>query len=333
MGGDEQQCLIGDSTLHIGGDVAQGSLYIIKLVLIELGSGFGGDIRPLALPQGHHGVEGFDLGIGFPAALPVVTGVFGLFHTAGLFHCHLDGETDIVGVLLHQPLDGVLTEELVIVLLLGVGLDVQDDLGACRGLGCLGHGVAVGTGRLPLPGLVTAVGTGGDGNLISHHKGRVEANAELTDHIHIALVALGLGQLLLKLQRTALGDGAQIGLQLLAGHTDAVVLDGEGAGILVHREPDGEVRAAETHLFIGERQIGQLVDGIAGVGDQFPKEDLLVGVDGVDHHVQQTLGFCFELLFCHGCFRFLYIFIKLDRFSTLFFRVLTHCSANRAKKQ
>ena len=37
----------------------------------------------------------------------------------------------------------------------------------------------------------------------------------------------------------------------------------------------------------------------AGVGDDLPQEDLLVGVDGVDHQVHQTLGFRFELLLCH----------------------------------
>ena len=30
-----------------------------------------------------------------------------------------------------------------------------------------------------------------------------------------------------------------------------------------------------------------------------PQENLLVGVDGVDHQVHQTLGFRFELLLCH----------------------------------
>ena len=308
MSGNEQQGLVGNGALHVGADMAQGSLHVTELTLIELGSRLPGDFTLLALPQGHHGVEGFDLGIGLPAALPVLTGIFGLFDLAGLFHRHLDGETHIIGVLLHQTLDGVLTQELIVVLALGVVLDVQDDLGTHRGLGDLGNGIAVGTGRFPLPGLLTAISLGGDGDLVSHHKGRIEAHAELTDHVNIALVALGLGQFLLELQRAALGDGAQIGFQLLAGHADAVILDGEGTGFLVGSQPDGEVRAAQSHLFIGEGQIGQLVDGIAGVGDQFPEKNLFVGVDGVDHHVQQTFGFCFELLFCHGCFRFLYIY-------------------------
>ena len=305
MGWDEQQRLVGDSALHIGGDIAQRLLIITELALVELRGRLRGDLVFGPLPQGDHAVQGLDLGIGLPAALPVVAGVGGLFRLTGLFHSHLDGEAHIVGVFFHQALQGVLAEELVIVLALGVLLDVQHDLGAGRFLGALGDGIAVRAGGLPLPGLVAAIGPGGDGDLIRHHKGGVEAHAELADNVHIALFTLFFRQLLLELQRAALCDGAKVALQLLPGHADAVVLDGEGASVLVRRQPDGEVAPAETHLVIGQGSIGQLVDGVAGVGDQLPEKDLLMGVDGVDHHVQQTFGFRFELFLCHVV-RFLY---------------------------
>ncbi|CAN3966665.1 hypothetical protein HEAFMP_HEAFMP_12550, partial [Dysosmobacter welbionis] len=32
--------------------------------------------------------------------------------------------------------------------------------------------------------------------------------------------------------------------------------------------------------------VAQLVTGVAGIGDDLPEKDLLVGVDGVDHQVQ-----------------------------------------------
>ena len=56
-----------------------------------------------------------------------------------------------------------------------------------------------------------------------------------------------------------------------------------------------EVGAVQPHLIVGEGLVGQLVHRVAGVGDQLPQEDLLVGVDGVDHQIQQPLGLGLEL--------------------------------------
>ena len=94
-------------------------------------------------------------------------------------------------------------------------------------------------------------------------------------------------------------DGAEVALQLLLGHADAVVGDGEGARFLVGGEEDLEVLAPQLDGVVGEGLVGQLVHRVAGVGDQLPQEDLLVGVDGVDHQIQQPLGLGLELFLCH----------------------------------
>ncbi len=70
--------------------------------------------------------------------------------------------------------------------------------------------------------------------MVGHHEGGVEAHAELADDVGGVLPAvLLLGQLLLELEGAAAGDGAQVLLQLLLRHADAVVGDGQGAGNLV----------------------------------------------------------------------------------------------------
>ena len=46
---------------------------------------------------------------------------------------------------------------------------------------------------------------------------------------------------------------------------------------------DSKIVPVEAHLFIGEGLVSQLVHGVRGVGDDLPEENLLVGVNGVDH--------------------------------------------------
>lgn len=48
-----------------------------------------------------------------------------------------------------------------------------------------------------------------------------------------------------------------------------------------------ELRLALHQRLVSERLEADLVQGIAGVGDQLTQEDLLVGVEGVDDQTQQ----------------------------------------------
>ena len=215
-------------------------------------------------------------------------------------HQHPDGEADVVAVLLHQLIEGVFPQVLavLVLLLLAVGLDVHDDIGAHSVLLAGLDGVAVHAGRLPAVRLIAAVLLGDDGDLIGHHEGGIEAHAELADDIGVGgLLAL---QLALELEASAVGDHAQIVLQIALVHADAVVADGQGTVLLVDGQGDLEVLPLQAHLVVGQAEIAQLVDGIGGVGDDLAEEDLLMGIDGVDHHVQQTLGLGFEFFLAHG---------------------------------
>jgi hypothetical protein len=59
-------------------------------------------------------------------------------------------------------------------------------------------------------------------------------------------------------------------------------------------------------MLILKRVEADLVDGVAGVADQFAQEDLLVGIQGVGNEIEDLLELAFESSFFyshvgHGC--------------------------------
>ena len=294
LGRDEQHGLVGHGTLGGHGDDAQRRVGIGKPLLVELVVLLLGDVALLPLPQGHHAVQ--SLPLEFLLVLRVLLSAALLQHRMG--HLHADGEADIVRILLHQLVQRILPQVLaVLVLLLAVLLDVHDDVGAHRLLLAGLDGVAVHAGGLPLPRLLLPVLPGNDGDLVSHHEGGIKAHAELADDIGVrGGVAV---QLLPELETAGGGDDAQIVLQLLPVHADAVIADGQQTLLLVQHQLDGKLVPANAHLIVGEAEIAQLVDGVGGVGDDLPQEDLLVGVDGVDHQIQQPFGLRLEFFSFH----------------------------------
>ncbi len=212
----------------------------------------------------------------------------------GVLHLHDDGVVDVVGVLLHQVVQAVGLEVLVIILVLGVGLDVEDDVGAHHLLLALGHGVAVGAGGLPLPGGVLTIGLGDHGDLVGHHEGGVEAHAELADDVDVVA-----GVLFFEVQAATLGDGAQIVFQIFGAHADAVIRNGDGAVLLVQAQPDGVVLFFQGYAVVGEGTEIQLVQRIAGVADQLTQKDHLVRINRIDHKIQKLFAFGFKLLHGH----------------------------------
>ena len=121
---------------------------------------------------------------------------------------------------------------------------------------------------------------------------------------------------ILEVQAAALRNGAQVGLQFLLRHADAVVADGEGACVLVRGDPDGVILPGHAAGAGFQIVIIPLVQRIAGIADQFPDEDLPVRINRVDHHIQQFLGFCLELFLRHMsippslCYSLLALFVN-----------------------
>ena len=154
-------------------------------------------------------------------------------------------------------------------------------------------GVALKTVGFPHMGDILAVGAADDLHMASDHKSRVEAHAKLADDVDIRTLLLGV--LGLKLLGAGMGDGAQIALELLGGHANAVIRDRDGAGILVERDADGKVTLVELNARVLQALKVELVDGVARVRDKLAQEDFLIGVDGVDHEVEQFFALGLKL--------------------------------------
>jgi hypothetical protein len=128
---------------------------------------------------------------------------------------------------------------------------------------------------------------GGERDPVGDDEAGIEADAELADELGILLLVAG--ELAEELLGAGLGDGADVLDHLLAAHADAVVADGDGLGILVHADLDLQFGILLEQGRVGQGLEAQLVGGIAGVGNQFPEEDFLVAVEGMDHQVKQLL--------------------------------------------
>ena len=132
--------------------------------------------------------------------------------------------------------------------------------------------------------------------MIADHESGVEAYTELTNDVDVFLGFV----ILFESQRTTAGDGAQVVFQILLGHADTIIRNGEGAGFLVHRQPDLKILPVHADTLIGQRTVIELINGITGIGNQLTEKNLPMGIDGIDHQVKQTFGFRLEFFFCHN---------------------------------
>ena len=107
--------------------------------------------------------------------------------------------------------------------------------------------------------------------------------------------------LLAQLGGARLGQRADQVHHLVAGHPDAVVADGQGAGLLVHLDLDVQIGGVDVEVLVAESLEPQLVQRVGGVRDQLPQEGVLVGVDRVDHQIQQLAGLGLELQLLDSC--------------------------------
>ena len=120
-------------------------------------------------------------------------------------------------------------------------------------------------------------------NLTTHQECGEETNSGLTNHGDVSpgreSLHEGLGP--------GLGDGAQVVDHVGLGHPDTGVDDGEGLGISVRDDLDEELLLVVQLAGVSQGLVPDLVQGIGGVGDQLPEEDLLVGVERVDDQAHQ----------------------------------------------
>ena len=155
-------------------------------------------------------------------------------------------------------------------------------------------GVALNAVGFPGERLGLAVCAGGYGNFLGNHERRIEAHAELADDVHI--FALLFGVFSLELKAAGMGDGTQVGFELVARHADAGIGNGDGACVLVEGNIDGKVVLRNGDRGISKALEVELVHRVGCVGNKLAQEDFLVRVDGVDHQIEELFALSLELL-------------------------------------
>ena len=91
-------------------------------------------------------------------------------------------------------------------------------------------------------------------------------------------------------------DGAQVLIHLVFSHANTGVGHGHGTSIFVEGHVNGQLVFTQAHIGIGQALEVELVHGIGRIGDELAQKDLAIGVDRVDHEVEQLLALCLELL-------------------------------------
>ena len=123
-------------------------------------------------------------------------------------------------------------------------------------------------------------------NAVCNDKRGIETHAELPDQLTILLLIAA--QLLHESGRARFGDGAQIVHHLIAGHTNTVVIDGDGFGVGVCAHANPVISAAGKAPIANYRE-SMFIDCVRRIRDQLPQEDFPIGIERMNHEVKQTL--------------------------------------------
>ncbi len=267
---------------------------VVRDVAVELLVLLVGDLRGRPRPDRLHRVQS-DL---FDDLLLGARDRFAVVIALGLADrlLHPDRVGDEVGVALDERLDdlriGVVVET---VLRIG-GFEMQRHRGAAHEAAVVGQGVLPFATRLPTGRVLLAGPPRHHGDLVGHHEGRVEADAELADEVVEALRRVARAHPVDQLAGARLGDRAEVLHHLLAAHADAVVGDLQGARLRVGRDADLQHLGPLHDPLVGQRLEAQAVEGVRGVRDELAQEDLLVRVERVDDDVQQLPRLGLELV-------------------------------------
>ena len=224
-------------------------------------------------------------------SLLIVIIIIGDFLLFSLLNLKFNGESDKLRVLLDEVLDSALLKEFKVVV-----LHVEDDLSTTSNF--LWIFVVVSdcestTSRgFPSPLDVFIVGLGYNFDFLSYEISGVETDTELTNHRNISSSRECLHECL----GFRLSDSSEIVDEFLLGHTNTRVPNGECVVGFIRDDSDSEIRLdIELGLLsIGDGGVTDLVEGIRSVGDDFSKEDFLIGVEGIDDESDQLLEIGFE---------------------------------------
>jgi hypothetical protein len=168
-------------------------------------------------------------------------------------------------------------------------------------IGC--DGVSSVTAALPFPGVLLARPAGDESDLVGNHEPRIKTHTELPDQFRRHFRFLRLLQCLRKFPRATFGNGADEPNEFLAAHANPIVAHAKGSRGLVGLNANFGILSEPGQSGVGQGFEPKLVEGVGSIRDKLPQEDVFVGINRMDHQIQQLarLGLKFVLFYCRFC--------------------------------
>ena len=175
-------------------------------------------------------------------------------------------------------------------------LEMQGDRRSLRSVVDRFDGVGAVAAGLPLDGLAVAGLVGQQFDLVGHHEGGVEADAELADQLLGDRLRSWRPSVAGAARRSPIWPVCRSGRPPRRGSCRCRCRGWSGCGPSMSASismcrSDG----VDVQILVPERLDPQLVQRVGGVGDQLPQKRVLVGVDRVDHQVKELTGLGLKL--------------------------------------
>ena len=294
---NEKECRIFDGPFGFGMEDFHRVFPFKELVLEKFLVFFRFDVRLIACPQGLHGVESPRFYVFFFRRIfyDLAIGILGFFFYRVI---HGDRIADVVGILFDQA--GNLVAVRVVFFLVAaikVTAQMQDDGRTVFRFFTFVQRVLAIACRFPLVGLAFTSLTGNDRNGVGDHKSRIKTNTKLANHILIsdfAICFLGFFQLFQEGLGTGFGNRTEILNQVVTVHAQTIIGNSQSMGVCIRCDMDFKTRIAFEQIAVRQRFIVQFIDRIRGIGNQFPQENFMIRINGMDHQVQQLFRFRLE---------------------------------------
>ena len=155
------------------------------------------------------------------------------------------------------------------------------------------------TSGIGLPSvLLIVIVLGNDSDFLSNKVGGVETYTELTNHANVSTSSDGFHEGF----GSGLSDGSKIVDEIVLSHTNTRVMDGQSVVGSVWDDLNLEVWLSLKLFWFNNTLVADFIEGIRGVRDKLPKEDLFVRVESVDDKGHQLLDVSIECkyFFAHG---------------------------------
>ena len=114
-----------------------------------------------------------------------------------------------------------------------------------------------------------------DRNLVRYHECRIETQTEMTDDlVFVCLVLIFCQEILC----TGKCDLVNVLFHFLGSHTDTIILDGDRLVLGINGNLNLILRLPRLLILAHQRQLFQLRDRVASVGNQLTIENIMIGI-------------------------------------------------------